>query len=212
MKGDASLPELYRWSLETLSRRPRPDWLRRYEALVAEHDGRAYHNWSHIESTLRTALDLIRLEGGVSETETAAIVFALFNHDRVYEPGRADNEELAAQAAREDGGDDEAGRLILLTKAHFADPHDLAGKIVVDADLSILAAERGEYGRYAVAIADEFGRLPKQEYRQGRIAFLRGMVRRAEEGSLFFTEHLDQALARQNMEWEIAQLEAGVLP
>ena len=63
---------------------------------------------------------------------------------------------------------DEIARLIVLTKTHQANADDVDGRLLLDADLSVLGAEESEYDRYATAIRQEYDWVAEDAYRAGR--------------------------------------------
>jgi predicted metal-dependent HD superfamily phosphohydrolase len=144
---------------------------------------------------------------------------ALLFHDAVYVAGRSDNEARSAQLAREvlaankSLTTDELTTIeewILATKDHHARA-GVAGvdeAALLDIDLSILAAPRDEYMRYARQIHDEWvpAVASDAEFRLGRVAFLRRVlaaphVYLSENGQ----RRWDEA-ARANMVFELETL------
>ena len=181
-------------------------WLR--AAYGQQH--RRYHTLAHIEDCL-ARLDQV---SGLSARERAVLTEALWWHDAVYDPLRADNEDvsadLAAQALAAEGGSEadiaEVSRLIRLTKGHEVQAGDRLGALMVSIDLSILGAKPEAYAAYASAIREEYAHVPKDVYRFGRAKVLRTFL---EAAVLFpdpaFAAALDAA-ARRNLAAEIAAL------
>jgi len=177
------------------------------DALIAAYSapGRHYHNLAHIQDCLAA---LARVDG-LSETEHEALSEAIWWHDVVYDPTRADNEELSAQLAEAHVGPDiarEVGRLIRLTKTHQVEPADRLGAILISIDLSILGAEPARYDAYAAAIRKEYAHVPENDYREGRAGVLRQFAARPfifpDAG---FAEMYDRQ-ARENLARELAAL------
>ena len=140
--------------------------------------GRHYHNLAHIEDCLAA---LARVDG-LSAAEREILTEAIWWHDVVYDPTRADNEELSAQFAEQHVRAeirDEVGRLIRLTKTHDVQSDDRLGAILISIDLSILAAEGARYDAYASAIRQEFIHVGDADYRAGRAGVLRRFAARA---------------------------------
>jgi predicted metal-dependent HD superfamily phosphohydrolase len=172
---------------------------------------RAYHNLMHIEDVL---LRVEELEPPAEHELTLAL--AAWFHDAVYQPGKDDNEDRSAYVAydalEQIGADPEliaeVVRLVRLTASHDPEADDIAGQVLSDADLSILAAPRERYEQYAHAIRQEYVQVPQAEYRAGRAKVLQTFLDRA---SIFRTsygrEHWE-APARANIAAEIAQLQA----
>ncbi len=174
---------------------------RAYAAMARAHEGRAYHNLGHVESALKTLSRLVA-------DPDPRVVLALCLHDAVYDPRATDNEAQSGCFAWDllaplgVGRDDltEIERLILATKDHVA--MDPVSTLVVDADLSILAASAEEYDAYAAAIRREYAFVPEDEYRAGRTRVLRGLLER----KLFTSPVMDEGAARANIAREIKGL------
>lgn len=143
---------------------------------------RAYHTLTHIEQVLGTVDALVG--AGEQAEDLAAIRLAAWFHDAVYEPRRADNEEASAELADQvltgwpvDAALRERVRsLVLVTADHAAATPD--ERVLVDADLAILATDAHEYDAYTRAIRREYGWLSEETFRAGRTAFLTGMLTR----------------------------------
>ena len=171
---------------------------------------RKYHNLLHVEDVL------LRIEELEPPTEhELALALAAWFHDAVYQPDRDDNEERSAYAAYdalEQAGASpelmaEVVRLIRLTASHEADPDDIAGAVLCDADLSILGADHEKYCDYARNIRGEYIHLSAEEYSAGRVGVLRSFLEREH---IFRTpyarEHWEEQ-ARENIASEIATLD-----
>ncbi len=174
--------------------------------------GRFYHNLGHVRAVLE-AVGRLRSEA----RDFTAVRFAAWFHDAVYDPRAGDNEErsaaLAGKALARLGAAEamarEAQRLVLLTKAHRADPDDADGRVLLDADLAVLGAPEAEYLIYAAAIRREYAWVPDEAYRAGRAKVLREFLRRER---IYATAEMFAALeapARRNVEAEVRALEAG---
>lgn len=171
---------------------------------------RHYHTLDHIADLLR----LLEEHGGSSDTD--AIKLAILFHDAVYDPRRRDNEiASAALAVARLSTLKMAGDIIAKVKRYIlatqhdapipADPDpDLC--LLLDIDLSVLAAAPERYGAYALAIRQEYADIPDDAYRAGRRSVLEGFIARR---SIYRTPRLTalwEARARANMTAEIAQL------
>jgi predicted metal-dependent HD superfamily phosphohydrolase len=173
--------------------------------------GRHYHTWEHV-------LACVEHLRSTSCENPRAVFLALVFHDAVYVAGASDNEEQSARLAREvlsaSGSLDAAEladieRMIRSTQHHHAHAGASADEMtLLDIDLSILAAPREEYARYARAIHDEWVPVPASDaaFRIGRVEFLRGMLAAPH---VYLTgvaqQRWDQA-ARANMAWEVGEL------
>jgi predicted metal-dependent HD superfamily phosphohydrolase len=139
---------------------------------------------------------------------------AAWYHDAVYDPARLDNEERsAALASTQLAGVGvgpaivgEVERLVLLTRTHDPGEDDVAGQLLSDADLGILAAPPEVYDAYAAAVRAEYAHIPDPEFRAGRCAVLSAL---ADRQSLFRTRHAQlewERPARANLVRELARL------
>jgi predicted metal-dependent HD superfamily phosphohydrolase len=172
--------------------------------------GRHYHTLGHITELLGR---LDRHSQDIADRD--AMELAIFFHDAVYDPLRADNEAASAALARERlsalGLD--ARRvarvedLVLATRHH--EPAGGAGDTdldqFVDFDLAILASPRETYGAYARAIRAEYAAVPDERYQAGRRRVLEGFLAR----HIYRSAHLRalwEADARANLAWEIGTL------
>lgn len=170
---------------------------------------RHYHNLRHVAEVLRL---LEHFEG--SAGDYAALRFAAWFHDAVYDTRKDTNEEesaaLAVRALDELGVPPATAgltrRLVLATKGHEAeaDVPDLG--LFLDADLSILGAPEETYMAYSEAIRREYAWVPEAAYREGRLKVLTNFLRRER---LYFTAPLAErfgARARRNLSREIQAL------
>jgi predicted metal-dependent HD superfamily phosphohydrolase len=172
---------------------------------------RHYHTIDHIAELLAL---LDRHCAGAADHD--ALTLAILFHDIVYDPTRQDNEQASAAwaAARLDGlgfpGDLRAkvARHIAATRhdrrIDATGEPDLA--LLLDLDLSILAASPGDYGAYAQAVRREYAFVPDRLYRPARRRVLEGFLQRER---IYLTEPLRAAWepsARANLAAEVAQL------
>ncbi|NBB15841.1 phosphohydrolase [Caulobacter sp. SLTY] len=181
------------------------------EAAYAEPH-RRYHGRAHIEACLRELAAVPDL----SERDRRLLNWAIWWHDAVYDPRRADNEDVSAELARRDlaamGADkadiDEVARLILLTKGHAVAQGDRLGALLVSIDLSILGADTTAYDAYVAGVRHEYGHVPEDAFRAGRARVMRHFL---EAPVLYadptFRDRLE-VQARANIAREIAGLEA----
>jgi predicted metal-dependent HD superfamily phosphohydrolase len=102
----------------------------------------------------------------------------------------------------------EVARLVRLTRDHRPDPDDLAGQVLSDADLAILAAGRKRYDEYVRDVRREYAHLDDETFRTGRAAVLRALL---DKPTLFHTRYAREsweAAARANVERELAELDS----
>ncbi|KAK6516092.1 hypothetical protein TWF506_006003 [Arthrobotrys conoides] len=199
---------------------------------------RAYHNTTHITFMLDSlAEDLKDRRIELSDWEQKCITFAIWWHDFVYDPQAKDN-ELQSIIAWENFVDQVShtssvlesykvpvSSLIRCTISHTV-PSSSSGSsskpelisYFLDLDLAILAASRDVYTTYANNIRNEYSSYSISDYRTGRTAVLKGFLDRKD---VFLTTSLEGAgekmqnmerLARQNVSWEMGELESGRLP
>lgn len=131
-----------------------------FEQLLAMYaqPHRHYHNHQHIGESLN-AFDQVRKLA----TEPAAVEFAIWLHDAVYDPRAGDNEERSADlaqtwlqtAAASEGLMVSVRRLILATKFHDGTLHPDA-PLLVDIDLSILGHPPERFWKYEEQIRAEY--------------------------------------------------------
>jgi len=170
---------------------------------------RHYHTLRHIESLL----GLLEAHRGLARhgDELAA---AIWFHDAIYDPRRNDNEARSAELAREQlpaagceaGFADRVAELVLATRSHEADPADGDKALLLDLDLSILAAAPVDYDRYALQVRQEYAHVADDAFRNGRARVLGSFLARPR---LFILDSLFErweAPARQNLRREIEQL------
>ncbi|WP_194893868.1 HD domain-containing protein [Catenulispora pinisilvae] len=191
-----------------------PESTRLGEDLVARwaEPHRRYHTLDHLTRVL-DGVD----EFGDFADDVAAVQFAAWFHDAVYDGGTAsaDDEELSAQLAEAElpalgvpvARIAEVARLVRLTKGHAVADGDRNGAVLCDADLAVLGGDAAAYGAYAEAIRQEYAEVPDELFRPGRAAVLRGLLELPE---LFRTPVAVQRYdvrARANLSAEIAALE-----
>jgi predicted metal-dependent HD superfamily phosphohydrolase len=205
---------LVRW-LATLP----DDWTRGVDESVIERahaayqsPNRHYHTWQHVVA----CVEQLRT---VPCNRPRVVFLALLFHDAVYVAGRSDNESQSARLAHDVLRPNEAvtaeeltaiEQLILATKDHharlgLAGPDEAA---LLDIDLSILAAPRDAYIRYAGQIHDEWVPLAasEAEFRIGRVAFLCRMVAAPHVYLTASGQQRWDETARANMSWELDTL------
>jgi predicted metal-dependent HD superfamily phosphohydrolase len=172
---------------------------------------RHYHTLDHIAALL-TLLD----RHGKGAGDRDALELAILFHDIVYDPSRQDNEEASAGLAGERLASlgfpralsAKVARYILATR-HDQPPGavgdtDLA--LLLDLDLSVLAAPPDDYRAYAAAVRREYAFVPDELYRPGRRRVLEGFLARER---LYLTGRLRDAwepAARANLAGEIEGL------
>ncbi len=168
--------DLDRWWPDVVADQPQ---LR--DRLVATYDdpARGYHDLRHLAEVLERLDDLLPAD----HPEREAVVLAAWFHDAVYD-AVGDNEQRSARLA--DAALTQAGvpiplveevtRLVRLTERHDPAPDDLAGQLLCDADLAILAADRERYDDYVAGVRQEYAAVPEADFRAGRKAVLEDLL------------------------------------
>jgi predicted metal-dependent HD superfamily phosphohydrolase len=169
---------------------------------------RAYHTVAHIAALLA----LFDVHGGRAR-DPDALRLAILYHDAVYDPRRSDNEAVSADMAERDltalgAGKELIERVVQLIRAtqhgaHAVDPADTDLALLLDLDLSVLAASPADYDAYAAAIRREYQHVPGLLYRPGRRRVLQAFL---DAGQLYLTPSLRaqwEQPARANLAREI---------
>ena len=183
------------------------------EGLLARHrePHRRYHTATHVMWVCRH-VDRLLAEHEVDDPDAVRLA-ALF-HDAVYDPRAGTNEtasaELASARLAEIGWTGErralVARLIELTAGHEVDRADVAGAVLLDADLAILGADPGEYQHYVTGVRTEYGHVDDAGWRTGRAQVLQRFLDR-DAIYLTATMHADRELrARANLTAELTGL------
>jgi predicted metal-dependent HD superfamily phosphohydrolase len=188
-------------------------WFHRLQAAYHERH-RHYHNGHHIAECLRN-LDL----AATLAHEPAAIEFALWFHDAIYDPHSATNEEdsaaLAESCLRSIGANGglipKISTLILATKHHHVEPGTDAA-LLVDIDLAILGQPPEAFALYEAQIRREFNWVPNETFATKRAEILLRFLARPRiyTSQLFFDRF--EATARINLQQSIQQLDAIMTP
>ena len=188
--------------------------------------GRAYHNQAHIDACLGLCA-----EWRSQFHHPAAVEMAIWFHDAVYVPRRADNEARSARWAeavlRRWRVDAEVRSWVVsailatqhLATQNLATQHDAKSRqdsahdfnvhhdrtLLLDIDLSILAASTLEFSRYEAAIRREYDFVSEEAFRVGRLAVLRSFLDRDRlfQSAIGFARF--EARARQNLVSAIAR-------
>lgn len=176
--------------------------------------GRHYHSLAHIAALLRlTASQAAQFK------DQTSVDLAIFYHDAIYDIARKDNEAQSARLAEArlpplGVTPAQVARIAALIEATAhgvanPDPKDADLLRFLDLDLSILAASRNAYARYAAAIRAEYAVYPDPVYRLGRRRVLESFLARSR---IYACDDLDaiwDAPARDNLRWEISILDSG---
>jgi predicted metal-dependent HD superfamily phosphohydrolase len=167
---------------------------------------RGYHDLLHLTEVLD------RLE----ELGEAAVVgdgievrLAAWFHDAVYDGLRGD-EDRSAMWAEEALADTtyaaEVARLVRLTEHHDPGPDDLAGQVLCDADLAILAADPPRYAAYVKGVRRDYAHVGDADFAIGRAAALRDLCTRDRLFHTAYARERWEPAARANLAAELAGL------
>jgi predicted metal-dependent HD superfamily phosphohydrolase len=173
---------------------------------------RHYHTTGHLAAVLAVVDRYAHLV-----PDPRAVRLAGWFHDAVYDPRAGDNEERSAEladtllpgvgvpAARVA----ETARLVRLTAGHAVADGDRDGALLADADLAVLAADRGDYDRYATAVRHEYAHVPADAFRVGRTAVLESLLALPSLYRLVPPRSEWERRARANLERELRGLARG---
>jgi len=178
---------------------------------------RAYHTLEHLQQ-LFSQFEQIKHK----LQQPSIIALALFYHDVIYEPTRADNELKSADYAQKvlsqyltDAQVEGIYKLIIMTADHQLNDADISdpsssnnsdAAYLLDMDLSVLGAAWSEYEQYAKAVRQEYSHVAEAKYRMGRTEVLAGLLAHPR---LYFSDYYYQRLevqARENIGREITSL------
>lgn len=168
---------------------------------------RAYHTAQHIDECLGT-LDLAE--------RNAPVELALWFHDAVYDPRRADNEQRSAAWARagvlaagcEEAVAQRVHDLVLATRTHEATGDDPDTRLLLDIDLAILGAAPARFAEYERQVRAEYAHVPQEAFRAGRARILAGFLARERlYATVVFHDALEQR-ARANLQESLARLQS----
>ncbi len=182
-----------------------------FDDLATTHaeSGRVYHTLDHVLDCL-ARFD----ESGATLEDRDPVEAAIWFHDVVYDPHRADNEARSAEWASRTLGSagvsepiaDRVRDLILMT-THSTPPTDPQGALLCDVDLSILGREEQEFDEYERRIRREYAWVPEPLYRAGRARILSGFQKR---DRIYLTDYFHdryERRARTNLRRALARLE-----
>ena len=162
--------------------------------------GRGYHDPLHLTEVLD------RLE--LLDCSEVSVLLAAWFHDAVYDGAPDDVARSASWASRSLPSPlgAEVARLVLITADHRPAADDLAGQLLCDADLGILAADPERYDEYVRGVRREYAHVDDALFAAGRAAILEDLLAREH---LFWSpvaRALWEAPARANLAREIATL------
>ena len=184
-----------------------------FRRLVDAHseNHRHYHTLQHLDECFA------RLDECSTPIDHAnEIELALWFHDAVYDPHRSDNEEQSAQWARTEASRfgidaDAVDRIfgLILATRHSVAPATEAAKVVVDVDLSILAAPEERFDEYERQVRAEYSWVPGFLFRRKRKEILEGFLARPNIFQTAYFQAKYETAARQNLQRSIRALSAA---
>jgi predicted metal-dependent HD superfamily phosphohydrolase len=186
---------------------PRSDLLDALQSRYSEPH-RTYHTLLHLSEAYGVLAECV---DHLERPDEAKL--ALWFHDAIYDTHRHDNEERSADWARDEllaGGAaaEVAARvhsLVLATK-HRDVPEGNDARLLVDADLSILAAPPDRFAAYERQIRREYDWVPEPQFREAREKFLRGMLARSSIFNDAAMRERHEAHARRNIEESLRRI------
>lgn len=169
--------------------------------VIYEHPSRTYHNIEHIMNMLEKLTASERFAENPHR-----IILAIWFHDSVYDPQRTDNELKSAEFWIRKmtpyllEGLLQWGKLaILATIDHYPNP-DSDIQLLLDLDLTNLGASWKVFQKNSDKIRQEYIHVPDALFREGRKAFLTGMLKRPRLYGTEYWHNLLEERARGNME------------
>jgi predicted metal-dependent HD superfamily phosphohydrolase len=140
---------------------------------------RHYHDARHVRWVVR---HVIALAGHTDDI--GAVIAAAFFHDAAYDATRGDNEAVSAQLAERalddlDWSPERRRRVVAMIEAtatHDVENADADTKVLLAADLAVLAAEPSRYGDYVRAVRREYAHVDDTGWREGRSAVLHRLL------------------------------------
>jgi predicted metal-dependent HD superfamily phosphohydrolase len=194
---------------ELVDRWPLPDHRAERDALLTAYGdpARGYHDALHLTEVLAR---IDELAGAGFAPEGPAVRLAAWFHDAVYDRLRGDEDRSAiwaedALAATPYAA--EVARLVRLTEHHDAGADDVAGQVLCDADLAILAAETARYDTYVAGVRRDYAHLSDADFTAGRAAVLRDLTGRDRLFHTAYARERWEPAARANLARELAALD-----
>jgi predicted metal-dependent HD superfamily phosphohydrolase len=187
--------------------------------LIAIYSGgdRHYHDLRHIETLLALAEEHAR-----EITDNQAVEAAIWLHDAVYDPRKADNEahsaELAIELLAGVAADErlESIAAMIRASANHRVPVSMQAPaaddcaLFLDMDLAILGSPAEEFAAYERAVRREYDWVPEKEWLAGRSQVLRNFLARPFIYASPQFQRSREAAARSNLKRSLALLDDGL--
>lgn len=182
------------------------------EAYAEPHRG--YHNLQHLAEVF-TRIDQLLAADREAAVDRDALLLAAWFHDAVYDRDGGNERRSADLAEQELAMPDvspllvkEVVRLVRLTETHRVTASDLAGQVLCDADLAVLAADQQRYFEYTHGVRREYAEVSDEDFRRGRARILRDLLAAPTLFNTSFAKQHWENLARANVEHELIELES----
>jgi len=174
---------------------PQPGYIWKSLNNLYNEDNREYHNLAHVQDCLNK-LDY----WPTTVPNREAIELAIWFHDVIYDPKRADNEEASAALMSH----------LILDHALEADATE---EIMCDIDLSILGSSQShKYMNYAHKIRQEYAWVDEEVYCKKRAQVLENFLNRGELYQTPYGKRRWGPLAIKNIQKERKMLLSGQAP
>lgn len=154
---------------------------------------RKYHTLQHISECLQVFDNYQYLA-----EQPLAVEFAIWFHDAVYQPQRADNEQQSVVWATQileqrhiDTAFIQQVQELIMATSHSLPPQSDDEKLMVDIDLAILAASPARFAEYQQQIRAEYAWVPEDVYQQKRREVL---IRLYNKGYIYHHPEIKAAL------------------
>ncbi len=137
---------------------------------------------------------------------TNLVRFAFWYHDTLSNESRsADAARIVLWLGRKQEVANIVGALIEVT-SHQTEPTEFWKKVIVDADLAILGADRDKFDEYEIGVRKEYANIPDTVYAVERVKILNSFLTRK---SIYYTLYCQRELeekARENLRYSIERL------
>jgi len=196
------------WQRHLGTSRPATGW---FESVLAHHrgSGRYYHDRRHITWVVRHVTTMAD-----HADDLDAVVAAAFFHDSVYDATRSDNEVASGRMAdlaltELTWGPARRGHVVAMIEAtayHDVDTADPDTRVLLAADLAVLATEPPRYADYVRAVRREYAHVSDADWQVGRSGVLRNLLERTHLYAPSLERHGWEDRARANIAAELAML------
>jgi len=175
-----------------------------------EYPERSYHNWNHVLACLK---ELNTYPTPNHDYHKDLISIAIYYHDCIYNPKKNNNEELSAEKAFIDltalGFTTSYAiyvyKLIMFTR-HVEFCNFLSGQVIMDIDISILGKDALTFQSYEQSIRKEYNFASDEQYKSGRIIFLKSMLNKEHIYQTEFFRNKYEKKTRENISKSIKTL------